>query len=274
MLKARALVARAHAAGLPVHFVIFNAPDSGWAQRDFVRAVLASAILCQRYLAPEYGLQPPILQALTPGEAPPTIAECEVAGTVRALLGVVKSIPDEPTAQGWHQALGSGEPFDGYISTEGINNDGRAECLSHEIGETLVDPMLDKTSTDAAGNIFPVEPFDPTQAGGLNPNAERIPIEMNDGQPPEYVGNFGLKTYWNAATPLGTKVDFLGLLPGPHTLGVHGYSAITKADGTGTDVYGVGFERVELPAHKQRPDCRIQVRLTRMREVARARDTR
>lgn len=267
MLMVSALVAQAHAAGLPVHFVIANNPGSGWTQQQFVRAVLACAIICQQHLAAEYDLLPPIVQALAPGEVPPTVEACAAAGTVRAFLEVVASIPNEPDAQGYHTALGT-EPIDGFISTEGIDNDGRGECLGHEVGETYVNPNLDKTSTDAAGNIFMVEVFDAVQAGGPNPNAERITVDLHDGEPPEHMGNYVRKAYWNPATPPGTPVDYLGLLHGPHTLGVHGYSAITKADGSGTDIYGVGFELAELPDHKQRPDARIQIVATALRAAA------
>lgn len=259
------LVAHAHAAGRPMHICIVNDPGSSWTTDDFQRAVLACAVQLQRDVAPEYGLPLPIVQALAPGETPPTEAEVAAAGHVRGLLCVVASIPDDPTAQGWHQPLGAGEAFDGYISTEGIDNDGRAECLSHELGEIFVDPLVDQTATALNGDVFPLEPFDATQAGGAFPNMLRVLFDLGDGQPPVMLGNFVLESYWNSATPAGSRVDFLGLLPGPFSIGPHGYSAITKSDGTTTDVFGADGERLLLPVHKLHAASRIQRRLAAMR---------
>jgi hypothetical protein len=258
MHAVRAMAARALAAGSAFTLAVVNDPASGIDAATFNRAVLACAIQLQRDVAPEYGLPAPTVVAMGHGDARP-------AGEHVAVLDVVSSIPSAPEDQGFHTPLDSGEPFDGYISTEGVDVDGFSECLSHELIETLVDPTCAVVYAAADGSKIPQEPGDPCQAGGDNPNASRVPIEV-DGVT-VWCTNWAKKAWGLVGDTSGAKKDYLGLLPTNIDFPVapYGYVAKTSADGTETDVFGADGQRVELPARKQHLDCKIQQRLAAMR---------
>jgi len=263
MAVVRALVARAHALGVAAHLCIVNDPSSGFSDDVVARAVLGLAIQLQHHVAPEYGKAPPTVEFLPPGKTPPPADLARVVAT----LAIVGKIPSDPNAQGWHQPIGSGGygGIDGFISTEGLDLDGLTECAGHELIETLVDPGCDEELEQADGSSLGKEPADATQAGGPNPNALRVPIDVGDGGAPVMGPNWCLAG-WGVVGHRGKK-DWLGLLPQNEDapIGPYGYVARTSPDGTTTDLFGVGWARVELPAHLAHPDKRIGHRMAQMR---------
>jgi hypothetical protein len=245
----RRLAAQAHDAELPLRILVSNDANTGYSDAAVARMVLACAILAS-IVAVNYGLAAPVLQFLPQGTPKPA----PVPGYLDAWLHVVASIPDDPDAQGYHTLDGAtGEP-DGFISVEGIDEDGLSECLGHEIIETEGNPKVDLTVALADGTVFPRELCDAVQA---QTNAQRVPIELHDGGKPVQMPNVVLLAYWNPATPAGSKVDYLGRLPGPvPALDAYGYSAVTLPDGSEQDLFGAATE--ELPAEKKHPESRYQ----------------
>jgi hypothetical protein len=254
--RVRALFRDAHAAQQPLALFVANDPASGIDDVTFARTVLACAVQLARDVAPAWGLPAPVVTPLAHTAPLPQSA----AGGLVVVIDVVAHIPDDPTAQGWHQPLGSGQPFDGYVSTEGLDVDGFAECLSHELIESFVDPMCTRTATAPNGDVYPIEPCDAVQA---QTDAQRVPIALGDGGQPVYLSNFVLPAYFDATPSVG-RLDYLGALARPFQIGPYGYSAITRA-GIATEVFGPLGEVRALPPRKLYPDARIQQVLRAMR---------
>jgi len=263
MRAMRAIAARAIAAGAALTIGAVNDPSSGISEETFRRSVLACAIQLQRDVAPEFSLPAPTVVIMSPGDARP-------AGQHVGVISVVGEIPNDPTAQGFHTPLGSGDSFDGYVSTEGVDEGGFSECLSHELLEMLADPDCQTVYTAADGSKMPLEPGDPCQAGGPTPNAWRVPIDIGDGKGPVWVANFTTKAWGLVGDKSGAKKDFLGLMPVDVDFPIlpFGYVAKTLPNGTQTDVFGPGGELVKLPERKLHQECRVQVRLAEMRKEA------
>lgn len=264
--RLRAAAIRAQDTGWALHLYVTNAPDSGYTDAQVARIVAACALQLQRDVASEYNLPAPTVTFLAAGQAAPV----STAFNEVAVLGIVKHIPRDPTAQGWHQPLGVGAAqgeLDGYISTEGLDIDGLSECCGHELLETTVDPGCQAVYVAPDGSQRPQEPGDPLQAGGPNPNSLRVPFDLGDGQPPVMCPNWATRAWGVAGDTSGAKKDYLGLLPTDqdYPIGPYGYVALTSPDGTTTDVFGPQGAKVVLPDEKSHPDARIQFVLTTMR---------
>jgi len=259
LARIRSLFRDAAASGVAMSLYVANDPSSGVGEAGFLRALVACAIQLQRDVAPAWGRLAPTIVPIKHGDP---IPQSTTDGPV-AVLSVVGKIPDDPTAQGWHQALGSGQPFDGYVSTEGVDADGFSEVLSHELTETLVDPGTDRIAVAPNGDQHPIEACDMVQARN---DSERVPISLvnvDGSTTTEYLSNFVFPSAFGLATPPGApqpegKYDFLGALSAPFTRAPGGYEAITHADGTTEDVFGEA--RTMLSPRALHADSRVQVR--------------
>jgi hypothetical protein len=260
VMRFRALAVTAAAAGVALRIFVSNDAGTGYADAQVGRAVLAISIQAQR-IARDSGLPLPVLELLPTGAPKPA----PIAGKVDAWLHCVPVITDDPTAQAYHEVGPDGSP-DGYVSVAGVDFDGFTEALSHEVFETQGDPGTAEVVVDPrTGWKWPRENSDSVQA---NDNGQRLPVDVGDGLPPIYTANSVLPAYFDPATPAGTKLDYLGVLKTPFSIGPYGYSAIDKGDGSPVDVFGPDFGAAMLKPEQLHPESRIQIRRATM-EAAR-----
>ena len=273
LTRVRALFRDSHAAGLPMVLAIVNDPSSGLDAATFHRTVMACAVQAQRDVAPEYGLPPPTIVEMGHDDPRPPPA---VDGGLVAVIACVGEIPETPQDAGWHKPLGSGDRFDGFVSTQGMSPSQWSEVMSHEIAiETLVDPMCDRVHLDRDGVAHPEEPADAAQAGD---DSQRVPIEI-DGVT-VYMSNWVLPTFFQTDTPDDAVVDYLSrargltgdarLVPGPFKRAAFGYENLTYPDGSNRNVFGASHPGV-LPERAQHADARPSVLAAKaLRRVAAA----
>lgn len=263
--RIRALFGAAKDAGVGMSLFVANDPSSGISDDEFRLACLACDIQLQRDVAPAWGLPLPSVTPMAAGQPDPR------TGPHGAVLVVVGSIPQDPGAQGFHTPLGDGTPFggyqaDGFISTEGIDEDGFSEVLSHELCETTVDPTCAWTEIAPDGTIWPVEVGDQVQA---QDDHQRVEIVI--GAESVWVANFTLPAAYGLVRPIPAgslargPFDFLGALSAPWTIGPYGYAALTpRGSKTATDVFGPSMQPAQLADRKVSADARVQQRVRRM----------
>ena len=234
---------------------LVNDPDSGVSDSDFARLVIGAAVYLQQYVAKEWGDTPPMVSVW-----PATETE-RPTGSGVAVIKIVPDLPDDPGVGGFHAALGTQGLYDGFISAAGLDFDALCETVTHELNETIGDPMCNVVVTAPNGSKWPRERCDAPQA---KDNGQRIPVDIADKLPPIQCANFVTKNYFVGGSD--GPWDHLGQLSGPFSIGPYGYSAVTSPDGTTTDIFGPTGGLADLPPEKLHWSSRVQVRKQAMRD--------
>ncbi len=157
--------------------------------------------------------------------------------------------PDVAGALGYHSVTAGGRYFArifvDLLLSEGKWNESVSSCASHEQLELAGNP------TCLEGVIGPVLPegsrYQKEMADAVESDWYNKTISDPSGTTIVRVSNFVLPSYFDASTPRGTKVDFMGTCPGPFQLAPGGYLLVSR-DGLEmpTPIYG------DIPPSEQR----------------------
>ena len=110
-----------------------------------------------------------------------------------------------------------------------------SSVLSHEVIEVFCNMFVDlwaDGSPITEGSEYALEACDPVEANIYQILVPTIPSSMVS------VSNFVYPEYFDTATPIGTKIDFMGLLRIPFTMTDYGYLIVRNGPGTETSIYG------------------------------------
>lgn len=114
-----------------------------------------------------------------------------------------------------------------------------SSVLSHEIIETFCNPYISLWAdgpSSANGNSYAYEACDAVEA-----NIYQVSVANGNTNSQVSVSNFVFPEYFDTASPVGIKLDYMKQLTRPFTMSPYGYMIIRNSSLTETAVYGANY---------------------------------
>lgn len=152
--------------------------------------------------------------------------------------------PDIAGVLGYHSVDAGGHYFIrifvDLLLQRGAWNDAVSQCASHEFLETVLNPtcvLRVVGPPKPSGMYYQKEASDPVEAYSY-------PLQVSRYGKTEQisVSDFVLPDYFDMGKPAGTKVDFMGVCPGPFQLAIGGYELVGDAINRPTAVWAESFD--------------------------------
>jgi hypothetical protein len=228
-------------------FVVVQNHSTRFSDADAQLAVRAVAHQVRYDVAPVWGAKTASVVFLPKDAAVP-------AGSYA--IGIYDNA-DQADALGYHSEEADGTVYGKVFVSPVLDNGGTAltgelsvaAVLSHEVLETFVDPHVQLWASDGGDGLYAYEVCDAVEDGAY---------AVTVGGKKVSVSNFVLPSYFDAQTPAGEKVDFLGQLTRPFEISKGGY-AVKITLGRDTKVNQVFGERFPewKKASKKHPLARL-----------------
>lgn len=119
-----------------------------------------------------------------------------------------------------------------------------SSVLSHEVIEIFCNPYVSLWADGTPileGSQYAFEVCDPVQA-----DAYKVSIKLTKQSPSVIinVSNFIYPEYFNTSSPVGTKLDQMGLIKKPFTITKNGYMIVRNRPGTETALFGSTYPEI------------------------------
>lgn len=157
---------------------------------------------------------------------------------------VILDDPDQAGALGYHFLTPSGKPYARVFVKPTLEEGGKVldgpesvcSVVSHEVIEARLDLFCNYWADGPQirqGSQYALEGCDAVQ-GDTYPQT----VATEHGSATCTVSNFLLPAWFNADSPPGSRVDFMGTCPGPFKLAKGGYMIVRHSAGSEAQVFG------------------------------------
>lgn len=212
-------------------------PQVTWISDNEIRRLQAALALTGAACATDWGQPIPSVSIASRASDIPD------SGTAMVLSPTI----DAPGDLAYHTLL-DGKPYCLVLAAEVANSLGGVQtAASHELKETVVDPLINLYVTLQSGNQIPVECCDPTEG-------DTIPVDLGAGDL-VLMSNHVKRAWFTGTSGDGQSYDAKGVCPAPRVIRPNGYSMLIAPNGAVSQL-GVG-----PAAYKMHPAFRFGRRL-------------
>ncbi len=182
---------------------------------DLVGMVTAIQRQLNEHVGPLWRIVPPVLYVET--------------GPAEAAEVVLLDDSDAPGALAYHSENSNGEPFGRvFVNTILKYNSSVSVSLSHEILEMVGDASINMWGEAGDGYQFALEMCDAVEADTYTIGGQEV-------------SNFILPAWFDFASPIGARIDYMYRLDRPFTLSQGGYVIRRSPTGEVENVFSAGY---------------------------------